>query len=158
MWNGLTTIAPAANILLVEASSASEIALMAAVDYARNYSAVVNGVPSSVVAVSMSWGGNEGSGETVDDAHFTTPAGHTGVTFFASSGDSNTIGYPAISSHVVSVGGTALSVDNAGNYLGESADCRRRGPQSIYWPTQLPKQPGDAVSRRCQPPPGRCRP
>jgi subtilase family serine protease len=107
-------VAPGANILLVEASSSSDSALMTAVDYARNY--------SSVVAVSMSWGGDgESSGETVDDSHFTTPAGHTGVTFFASSGDDSTIGYPAISSHVVAVGGTALNVTSSGTYISESA-------------------------------------
>ena len=106
-------IAPGASILLVEANNANDSSLMTAVDYARNY--------AGVVAVSMSWGGSESAGETVDDSHFTTPAGHTGVTFFASSGDSSTIGYPAISSHVVAVGGTTLSVNSAGNYLGESA-------------------------------------
>ena len=106
-------IAPAASILLVEAYNATDSSLMTAVDYARNY--------SGVVAVSMSWGQNEFAGQTVYDSHFTTPAGHTGVTFFASSGDSSTIGYPATSSHVVSVGGTSLNVDSAGNYLGESA-------------------------------------
>ena len=128
-------IAPGASILLVEANNANDSSLMTAVDYVRNY--------AGVVAVSMSWGGSESSGETVDDSHFTTPAGHTGVTFFASSGDSSTIGYPAISSHVVAVGGTTLSVDSAGNYLGESAwSRRRRRPQSGGQPAQLPDQPG----------------
>ncbi len=105
-------IAPKAGILLVEANSANDSDLMNAVDYARNY--------AGVAAVSMSWGGGESSGETQDDSHFTTPAGHTGVTFFASSGDSSSIGYPALSSHVIAVGGTALYL-SGGAYGSESA-------------------------------------
>jgi subtilase family serine protease len=106
-------IAPAATILLVEAANASDGSLMAAVDFARTY--------PGVVAVSMSWSEGEYVGETADDVHFVTPANHVGVTFFASSGDANSIGYPATSSHVVAVGGTNLSTDAAGDYLGESA-------------------------------------
>ena len=60
-------IAPKANILLVEANSAYDSDLLAAVDTARNW--------SGVVAVSMSWGGSEFSGESSYDFHFTTPAG-----------------------------------------------------------------------------------
>ena len=36
----------------------------------------------------MSWGTSEFNGETSYDSYFTTPAGHNGVTFVASSGDS----------------------------------------------------------------------
>ncbi len=72
-------IAPGANILLVEANSASFGDLLTAVDYARH--------ASGVVAVSMSWGGSEFSSESMYDSHFTTPSGHGGVTFVASSGD-----------------------------------------------------------------------
>jgi subtilase family serine protease len=106
-------IAPAARILLVEANSASDTDLLNAVDYARQQ--------PGVVAVSMSWGAGEFSGEQTYDSHFTTPAGHVGVTFFGSSGDSGSpSGWPALSSHVVGVGGTFLSVDAGGNYLGET--------------------------------------
>ena len=72
-------IAPKANILLVEASSNSINNLLQAVDTARSW--------SGVSVVSMSWGGGEFSGETAADQHFTTPSGHTGVTFLASAGD-----------------------------------------------------------------------
>jgi subtilase family serine protease len=65
-------IAPGARILLVEANSNNYPDLLAAVDYARAY--------PGVTAVSMSWGGAEFSGETAMDHHFTTPAGHAGVT------------------------------------------------------------------------------
>ena len=72
-------VAPGASILLVEANSNSYSDLMTAVNFARNQ--------PGVVAISMSWGGGEFSGETTYDATFTTPAGHGGVAFFASSGD-----------------------------------------------------------------------
>ena len=63
-------IAPRASILLVEANSNSDNDLYAAVNTARNY--------AGVNVVSMSWGGDEYSGETSDDSFFTTPAGHVG--------------------------------------------------------------------------------
>ena len=70
----------------------------------------------------MSWGGGEFTGESSDDGYFTTPAGHPGVTFFASSGDDGAgVIWPSVSSHVVATGGTTLNVDSAGDYLSESA-------------------------------------
>ena len=94
-------IAPKANILLVEASSNSWSNLNAAVDYARH-------VPG-VVAISMSYGDVEWSGETSYNSLYTTPSGHGGVTFLASTGDSGAPAqYPAIAPTVVGVGGTAL--------------------------------------------------
>src|SRR5262249_41968111 len=80
-------IAPRANLLLVEARSASISDLLVAINYARSQ--------PGVVAVSMSWGGGEFYGEQSLDGYFTTPAGHVGgfgipggVTFVGSSGDS----------------------------------------------------------------------
>ncbi len=106
-------IAPSAKIVLVEANSDSLTDLLNAVNYARNY--------SGVVAVSMSWGSSEFSGESSYDSDFTTPSGHVGVTFFASSGDSGSPAiWPALSTHVVAVGGTTLSTDSQGDYLGET--------------------------------------
>jgi hypothetical protein len=106
-------IAPKANILLVEANTNSNVDLNTAVKFAANY--------PGVVAVSMSWGGGESSGEAGSDSVYTTPSGHPGVTFLASSGDSGAPPiYPSISPNVVSVGGTTLSVDSAGNYISES--------------------------------------
>jgi hypothetical protein len=107
-------IAPKANIILVEANSPSSSDLLAAVDTARN--------AKGVVAISMSWGGGEWSGEGSFDSHFTTPAGHNGVTFLASSGDNGTpAGWPAVSPNVVSVGGTTLNLDASNNRNGEVA-------------------------------------
>jgi hypothetical protein len=115
-------IAPNANILLVEASSASRSNLYAAVDTARKF--------AGVVVVSMSWGGDELSTDASNDAHFLTPSGHEGVTFVASSGDNGAysqsgsttkiVSYPAVSPNVLSVGGTLLTTGAGGAYGSES--------------------------------------
>jgi subtilase family serine protease len=100
-------IAPKANILLVEASTASYSNLMAAVDYAAKNAQVV----------SMSFGGGEFSYETTLDAHFNK----TGVAFVASSGDSGFgVSYPAASPYVLSVGGTSLRLDSTGKRISET--------------------------------------
>lgn len=106
-------IAPGAHILLVEARSNSYADLMGAVDWARRQ--------PGVSTVSMSWGGGEFSGETYYDSYFTTPAGHQGVSFFASSGDTGAQAiYPSVSPNVVSVGGTSLYLSGtAGTYSSE---------------------------------------
>jgi subtilase family serine protease len=107
-------MAPGANILLVEANSPNYSDLMAAVDYARNQ--------PGVSVVSMSWGSGEWFTESGYDSFFTTPAGHRGVTFIASSGDNGSAGapnYPSVSPNVLAVGGTRLTTDTAGDYLGE---------------------------------------
>jgi hypothetical protein len=95
-------MAPGANIVLVEANSSSIADLMAAVNTARNY--------PGVSVVSMSWGSGEFSSERQYDQYFTTPAGHTPVTFIASAGDSGAQAtWPAVSPNVMAVGGTTLS-------------------------------------------------
>ena len=107
-------IAPGARILLVEANSDYDNDLNSAVDTARNY--------PGVDVVSMSWGGGEYNGETFDDSFFTTPRGHTGVTFVASSGDNGApTSYPSASPNVVSVGGTTLRLGAGGNWSSETA-------------------------------------
>jgi hypothetical protein len=115
-------VAPRANLLLVEAASASLTDLLGAVQYAAQQ--------PGVVAVSMSWGTGEFAGETAYDSVFTTPAGHVGgsglpggITFVASSGDNGAwygAEWPAASQNVVSVGGTTLTVAG-GSYASESA-------------------------------------
>lgn len=99
--------------------------------------ALAAGLPG-VSAVSNSWGLDEWSGETsYDSSTFVTPSGHTGVTFVTCSNDNGanvypsppsspapSVGddgyYPATSPNVLSVGGTALTLDNDG-YGGETA-------------------------------------
>ncbi len=82
-----------------------------------------------VSVVTLSYGVQEadvadlGPGPSQLDANFTTP----GVTFLAASGDSGAYGsggyqfavnYPAASPNVVSVGGTSIVIDSAGDYPG----------------------------------------
>jgi hypothetical protein len=113
-------MAPKANITLVEATSASFSALMSAVDWATNNGAHV---------VSMSWGGNDFSGESSYDSHFN----HSGVTYIASAGDSGgVVEYPSASPYVLSVGGTSLTIDTNNNYVSESAWSSGGGGSSSY--------------------------
>lgn len=107
-------LAPKANILLVEANSSSLTDLFAAVNYARNQ--------PGVSVVSLSWGAGDFTGENSYDSNFTTPSGHGGVTFVASSGDSGAKPeYPAMSPNVLQVGGTTLSINSSNGYVSESA-------------------------------------
>lgn len=123
-------IAPGANIVLVEANSASMSNLMAAVKTAGSY--------SGVSVVSMSWGGSESSSETGYDSYFTTP----GVTYVGASGDNGAPPiYPAVSPNVLAVGGTSLTLNSSGGYGSETAWSGSGGGISAYEP--LPSyQPG----------------
>jgi subtilase family serine protease len=105
-------LAPDADILLVEAYN-TNFDMLEAVSYAAHQ--------PGVAVVSMSWGSNEYSLEFANDYIFTTPSGHAGVTFVASSGDygSSAVQSPATSPDVLAVGGTQLSTDSAGNYRSE---------------------------------------
>ncbi|WP_165226721.1 S53 family peptidase [Aquisphaera insulae] len=108
-------IAPQANIVLVEAASDSLSDMFSAVNYARNV--------SGVSVVSMSWGATEFQGETGYDSLFTTPSGHTGVTFVAASGDSGAwygAMYPASSSNVLAVGGTSTTITSSGTITSQT--------------------------------------
>jgi subtilase family serine protease len=136
-------VAPRANILLVEADSATMTDLLAAVNYAR--------YQPGVVVVSMSWGSPEFSHETAYDPYFTTPAGHSGITFVASSGDTGGgTSYPAVSPNVLAVGGTSLSVSPFGNYLSETAWSGSGGGVSLY-ETKPSFQLGVPAGRRATP-------
>src|SRR5271167_4525515 len=85
-WEGETAldvewahaIAPGANILLVEANSASDSNLFAAVNYARQQ--------AGVSAISMSWGSddnvsNAATDKNLSNTYLVTPSGHQGITF-----------------------------------------------------------------------------
>jgi hypothetical protein len=116
------SIAPLANIILFEANAAYDSDLFTAVQTAAS--------TPGVVVVSMSWSGQEMSGEQSDDAsYFVTPPGHPGVTYLAATGDSGAYAqgsttvapqYPAVSPNVVAVGGTTLDVDANNNWSSES--------------------------------------
>ncbi len=115
-------IAPEAKILLVQAKSPSMTDLLAAVDWAKNQ--------PGVVAVSMSWGNDEFVQQLQYDYHFTS---NSGVTFFAASGDSGAgASWPASSVHVVSVGGTTLTLNGDGSVASEVAWSGSGGGISSY--------------------------
>jgi len=96
-------LAPKAKIVVAVANSASFSSLLAAVNAAVNAGATI---------VTMSWGGSEFSSESAYESYFTKK----GVTFFASSGDNGAgTSWPAASPSVVSVGGTTLYLNAAGN-------------------------------------------
>ncbi len=120
-------IAPGAKLLLVEADSDSTDDLTAAVDYARTV--------AGVSVVSMSWGTTEFSDETSYDSYFTTPSGHTGVTFVAAAGDDGSADgaeWPAAAAGVVSVGGTTLTLSTDGTYESETGWADGGGGASVY--------------------------
>jgi subtilase family serine protease len=120
-------LAPGANILVVEASSQTLKALITAANLARN--------SPGVVAISMSWGFNEFPQESAYNSIFSTPAGHTGITFVAASGDSGSQGgaeWPSVAPSVVAVGGTSLAVSSSGKYLSESVWVGSSGGYSFY--------------------------
>lgn len=119
-------MAPGASILLVEAKSASLTDLNTAVNYAKKQ--------PGVCVVTMSYGTDEYASESSNDSTFTTPSGHTGVTFFSSTGDDGSPGlYQAYSPNVVAVGGTSLYIANsAGTYSSESGWSGSGGGISLY--------------------------
>jgi subtilase family serine protease len=107
-------LAPAANILVVEANSSDNSNLYPAIYYAQS----VKGVS----VVSMSYTGGESSNDTNADASvYVTPAGHTGITYVAASGDSGTISHPSNSPSVVGVGGTSLTLGTNNTIASETA-------------------------------------
>jgi len=111
-------IAPLAKIVLVQTRNNVTENLMAGANYARSL--------PGVSVVSMSWGAIERIAETAAEINnnkvFTTPAGHQGITFVASSGDATDtpVSFPGSSANVLSVGGTAL-VAPGGNYASETS-------------------------------------
>jgi subtilase family serine protease len=125
-------LAPAAKVILVEATTNSFDDLLAAVDVAR-----MNGATQ----ISMSWSGGEDPSELGLDSFFN----HAGVTFMASTGDGgHGVGYPAASPYVVAVGGTTLVLASplplpsplTPNYGHETAWSGSGGGISAYEPGQ----------------------
>lgn len=123
-------LAPEAQIILVEAKSASTSDLLSAINYANS---------QNVQVVSMSWGGEENSALKNYDNYFR----HSGTVYVASSGDNGAgVNWPACSPYVVSVGGTTLTLDSSGNRTAETAWSGSGGGISSYesepaWQTNL---------------------
>ena len=126
-------VAPEASILLVECNSLDigPKTTPATSNAAIGIRTAANWPGVSVV--SMSFGGKEFPTESNFDSVFTTPPGHTPVTFLAATGDSftdtttptppptNAALYPAVSPNVVAVGGTTLSLNPNNSWKGEVA-------------------------------------
>jgi subtilase family serine protease len=115
-------IAPNANILLVEATTDSGPNLLSAISYAISQ--------KGVVAVSMSWGGAEFTGEAKNDSYF--PASSK-LQFFAAAGDDgHGASWPAASTNVIAVGGTTLNLKSSGKLISETAWSGSGGGISKY--------------------------
>ncbi|MES1213837.1 MAG: fibronectin type III domain-containing protein, partial [Singulisphaera sp.] len=111
-------IAPGANIILVEANSASDTDLFAAVNWARQQ--------AGVSVISMSWGSDDSAAnasydQALSSQYLVTPSGHQGITFVASSGDDGHPNFPAESPNVLAVGGTDLYLTASGAITKETA-------------------------------------
>src|SRR5690348_10724948 len=122
-------IAPAADILLVEAKSSSLSSLLAAVKVATG--------TKGVRVVSMSWLGSEFSSESSYDSYFppNNSADGKGIMYTASSGDSGAgTGWPAVSPRVLAVGGTTLNSGGTSTYVSETAWSGSGGGISTYEP------------------------
>jgi subtilase family serine protease len=70
--------------------------------------------------------------------YFTTPAGHTPITFVASTLDNglaypNNLYWPSVSPNVIAVGGTSLTLDASGDYAGETGWGPSTGGISTYF-------------------------
>ena len=106
----VSAICPACNILLVEASSATDADLGAAVNEAAALGAT---------AISNSYGGAESSTVATEDS---TYFNHPGILITASSGDNGYgASYPATSKYVLAVGGTSLTKSSSARGWSETA-------------------------------------
>ena len=112
-------LAPAANILLVEADDNTTANLLVAEQYAA----------ANAKYVSNSWGMDETSTETSLDSIFS----EAGVSYFAAAGDAGgVVEWPSASPDVVSVGGTSLTFTSGGTLAQESAWSDGGGGCSSY--------------------------
>lgn len=113
--------APLARIILIEAASAGGNDLMGAIQLANRMG------PG---AVSMSFGGMEGSWTASVDSIFTG----ANMTYLAASGDNGaSVSWPAVSPRVLAVGGTSLTYTGTGN-RSEITWSGTGGGTSIYTP------------------------
>ena len=90
------TMNPNANIWIVEAKSVNLTDLLAALNYSRTT------IKADIV--SMSWGTNEAPSLTKYNSFFTD----TSACYCVSSGDTNTVSWPATTPNCIAVGGTTL--------------------------------------------------
>jgi subtilase family serine protease len=95
-----SAMCPSCKLVVVEADSARIDDLGAAVDTAAGL---------GVAAISNSYYATEWPGERGEDPHYN----HPGVAIVASSGDTSTPSYPAVSPNVTAVGGTTLPANGS---------------------------------------------
>jgi hypothetical protein len=139
-------IAPGARIVVVEAKTQARQDLLNAVKTASH-------VPG-VVVVSMSWGFSEVRKEATSNSYFTTPAGHTGITFIAASGDSGAGGgvqWPSVSPYVLSVGGSSLFLGANASYGYEKTWYFSGGGFSRFLPEPGYQAPVQLTGKRSTP-------
>jgi len=136
-------IAPLARIVLIEMPNAMSSSILAANSLATNLG------PGSV---SMSFGSIEASWATSVESYFTG----SGMTFVAAAGDSGAqVLWPAVSPHVLAVGGTSTNVSSTGSRI-EIAWGRTGGGMSAYqalpsWQSGVTPAGGSALVRRAVP-------
>ena len=119
-WTHAT--APLARIVLIEVADSSYDTLLSGVKLAN---AMGPGI------VSMSFGGPESSGTTASETTFS----QANMTYLAATGDSGAgVSWPAVSAHVLAVGGTTLSYSGSG-MRSEVAWSNTGGGVSQYTPT-----------------------
>lgn len=127
-------MAPSAKIILVEACSNSYNDLL----YAEQV-AGMKVVAAGGGQISNSWGSNEWATEAADADNFFYRYYYDKITYLASSGDYGWgAQYPSSSPWVVSVGGTTINRDSAGNFLSESCWSGSGGGISAYEKWQNP--------------------
>ena len=133
-------VAPAAGILLVEATTNSMANLMAAVSWAA--------AQPGVSVVSGSFGVPEYLRQKDHDARCRLT---TAVCVFASGDTGNPAAYPATGPWALGVGGTALHLDQTGAVLGETAWSGSGGGVSLYTPKPAWQTAATGAVRRAAP-------
>jgi subtilase family serine protease len=136
-------VAPAANIVLVEANSDTPLNLFTATRTAASL--------PGVSVVSMSWGGMEFPLLASWGGVFTTPPYHQGVTFVAASGDDGVPLFPSTSPNVLAVGGTSLYLDGQNNWSSELAWIDSGGGVSTLESEPAFQQPMQQTGNRTTP-------
>lgn len=106
-------IAPAANIVVIEANNVADTPIDKAIGYATTI--------KNVSVISDSYVRPEDSNlDPVQNPVYATPANHQGITFVAAAGDDGAVNYPAASPNVVGVGGTSLTLNADNTYKSET--------------------------------------
>ena len=132
-------VAPGASILVVEGADDDQLPQADALAAKQPGVVVVSNSYSTFDYL-------ESPAESGENASFTTPAGHGGVTFLDSSGDTGAPSHPPdFSPNVISVGATSLALDPAGNYGRETGWAGSGGGLSLYTP--LPEYQRRSVPR-----------